>query len=60
MDGNKRTAIASMAAYLAINGFILKMEQLETYRFIMDLYNSGKFRMSELEPWLRVHAFVSK
>ncbi|MBY0506420.1 MAG: type II toxin-antitoxin system death-on-curing family toxin [Bryobacteraceae bacterium] len=56
VDGNKRTAIASMAAHLAINGYSLRVEELDAYRFVMDLYTSGRFRMSELETWLRTHA----
>ena len=55
VDGNKRTAIASMAAHLAINGYGLDMEELDAYRFVMDLYTSGRFQMSELEAWLRTH-----
>ena len=56
VDGNKRTAIASMAAHLAMNGHWLEMEELEAYRFVMDLFTAGRFRMSELEAWLRIHA----
>ena len=56
VDGNKRTAIASMAAHLAINGYWLRVEELEAYRFLTDLYTSRRFRMSELEAWLRTHA----
>ena len=37
VDGNKRTAIASMAAHLGINGVWLQPEQLETYSFMMNL-----------------------
>lgn len=55
IDGNKRTAIASMAAHLGINGYWLQADELEAYRFLMDLYGSGRFRMSELEGWLRAH-----
>ncbi len=55
IDGNKRTAIASLAAHLAINGFWLRPDQLETYRFMMGLYESGRFRMAELEVWRRAH-----
>lgn len=55
VDGNKRTAIASMAAHLAINGYGLEMEELDAYRFVMDLYTSGRFWMSELEAWLRTN-----
>ena len=49
VDGNKRTAIASMAAHLGINGYWLQPDELEVYRFVMDLYASGNFRMSNLE-----------
>jgi death on curing protein len=59
IDGNKRTAIASMAAYLAINGYWLQAEQLETYRFMIDLYNSGRFRTPELETWLRTQVVAA-
>ncbi len=59
VDGNKRTAIASMAAHLGINGFWLQPQQLEVYRFMMDLYASGRFRMPELEAWLRAHAVTA-
>lgn len=55
VDGNKRTAIASMAAFLAINGIQLHAEQMATYRFMMGLYASGQFRMPPLEAWLRDH-----
>ena len=39
VDGNKRTAIASTAAFLEINGYRLQLEQLEAYRFMMDCMN---------------------
>ena len=58
LDGNKRTAIASMAAHLGINGLWLRTDQLATYRFMMDLYESGRFRMAELEPWLRARVLA--
>ena len=58
VDGNKRTAIASMAAHLAINGLWLKPNQLESYRFMMGLYASGRFRMPELDAWLRAHTIA--
>lgn len=55
IDGNKRTAIASMAAHLGINNRWLRFDQFEAYRFMMGLYESGRFRMPELEAWLRAH-----
>jgi len=56
VDGNKRTAIAAAAAHLAINGYWLQQEELAAYRFIIDLYTTGHFRMRQLEDWLRAHA----
>lgn len=55
VDGNKRTAVASMAAFLAINGIELHAEQMATYNFMMDLYAAGQFRMLALDAWLRAH-----
>lgn len=60
VDGNKRTAIAAAAAHLAINGYWLQQEELEAYRFLIDLYTFGQFRMPQLENWLRVHAVSTK
>ncbi len=60
VDGNKRTAIAATAAHLAINGYSLKQEELEAYRFIIGLYNSRHFHMPELEDWLRAHVVPAK
>jgi death-on-curing protein len=56
VDGNKRTAIAAAAAHLAINGYWLQQEELETYRFIIDLYTSGRFRMPQLARGLAASA----
>lgn len=55
VDGNKRTAIASVAAFLGINGYQLRIETSETYSFMMKLYESGRFRRAALESWLRLH-----
>lgn len=60
VDGNKRTAIASMAAHLGINGYWLRTDSLPAYRFMMDLYESGRFRMAELEPWLRARVELER
>jgi death on curing protein len=57
VDGNKRTAIASMAAHLALNGFWLRLETQSAYTFMIRLYETGRFRRAELESWLHDHAF---
>ncbi len=53
VDGNKRTAFAAMYAFLAINGYRLSADPEATWRFLLDLYNTGRFRFDMLEPWLR-------
>jgi len=56
VDGNKRTAIAVTAAFLRINGFRLEFDDLDAYRFLIELYERNQFRFERLEPWLRQHA----
>ena len=55
VDGNKRIAVTVAAAFLRMNGYLLEFDDLEAYRFLMDLYESGRMRFSELETWLRSH-----
>lgn len=47
-----------MAAHLAVNGYCLQANELEAYRFVMDLYVSGRFRIAELDTWLRGHVMT--
>lgn len=56
VDGNKRTAIAVTAGFLRVNGYKLKIDDLEAYEFLIGLYEAGQFRFQRLEPWLREHA----
>lgn len=56
IDGNKRIAITATAAFLRANGYLLTFEDRTAYEFMMDLYETGRFRYAELEPWLRKHA----
>jgi hypothetical protein len=60
VDGNKRTAIASMAAHLTINGFGLQLGNAEAYGFLMEMYESGRFRSGVLETWLRSRVFQQR
>ena len=55
VDGNKRTAFASMFTFLAINGVDLTADADETWGFLSNLYASGSFRFEELETWLRAN-----
>lgn len=55
VDGNKRVAITVTAAFLKVNGYRLEFEDLEAYRFLIRLYESGRMRFPELEKWLRAY-----
>ena len=52
VDGNKRTAFASMYTFLAINGLRLTADAEETYVFVA---KASQFRFEKLVPWLRGH-----
>jgi len=56
IDGNKRAAITIAAAFLRVNGYKLEFQDLDAYEFMIGLYEHGRFRLVELEPWLRKHA----
>ena len=55
IDGNKRVSITVTAAFLRVNGYRLGFEDLDAYRFLMELYENGRFRFRELDAWLRQH-----
>ena len=55
VDGNKRTAFASMYTFLAINGLRLTADAEETYVFVAHLYKASRFGFEKLVPWLRGH-----
>jgi len=57
VDGNKRAAITITAAFLRVNGYRLMFDDAAAYSFLIGLYEAGKFRMPELEGWLRRHVF---
>lgn len=56
VDGNKRVAVTVTAAFLKVNGYQLSFNDEEAFTYLIGLYNSGTFRFSELETWLRRHA----
>lgn len=55
VDGNKRIAFASVAAFLRVNSRLLKITDKEAYDFFIGLFNAGTFRYEHLEPWIRKH-----
>ena len=52
-DGNKRTAFASMHAFLSVNGIDLTADAEALWAFLSPLYDSGTFRFDLLDGWLR-------
>ncbi len=55
-DGNKRTAFAVMATFLAVNGVTLAADEAATTKFLLPLYQRGTFQFEKLEAWLRKNA----
>ena len=56
VDGNKRVAITVTAAFLRVNGYRLSFDDLDSYTFLNNLYETGRMRIGELDEWLREHA----
>ena len=55
IDGNKRTAFASMYTFLAINGVSLTADSDAAWDFVSARYANGDFRFDKLEAWLRTN-----
>ncbi len=56
VDGNKRIAFAATDAFLRINGWQLKRTPMQIHTEMMQMFDSGTFDISHLEPWLRSFA----
>ncbi len=55
VDGNKRAAFAVMDVFLRLNGMRVAAEPVRAYDELNALYESGRFRLAELESWLRAN-----
>ena len=53
VDGNKRTAFAVTDTFLLINGLEITANALETWEFLINLYETGEMNFDRLEAWLR-------
>ena len=60
VDGNKRTAFAITYTFLAYNDRWIVADVHETMRFILGLYETGKFNFDNLCGWLRGHTVERK
>jgi death-on-curing protein len=52
LDGNKRTAFASVHTFLLVNGYDLKVDSLSAYKFVSGAIAKGEFRFSLILNWL--------
>ncbi|MHC8509900.1 MAG: type II toxin-antitoxin system death-on-curing family toxin [Rhodospirillales bacterium] len=51
VDGNKRTALIAMAAFVELNGHKMRADPVEEYKTILALA-AGKLEEAELAAWL--------
>ncbi|MEO8100814.1 MAG: Fic family protein [Acidobacteriota bacterium] len=49
VDGNKRVAVTVTAAFLTVNGYRLRFDDTEAYKFLLGPCESGTLRFRELE-----------
>ena len=56
LDGNKRTAITATGVFLLLNGYRLLFDDLEAYKWLIGLYETGRVNKATIETWLRQHA----
>ena len=56
LDGNKRVAFFVTDTFLRMNGRFIDCENDDAYRFFMELFERGRFRLDELVGWLEEHA----
>ncbi len=54
-DGNKRTALIAMYAFLYVNGYQIKADKKSLFAIMMDLA-SGKVKKKELAEYLKKHS----
>ena len=59
VDGNKRVAVTTMAAFLRVNRYPLEFDDIEAFSFLIGLYETGTLRFKELDTWLRQHAVLT-
>jgi len=60
LDGNKRVAVTTVAAFLTVNGYRLVFDDAEAFSFLMGIYESGNLCFKELEAWLRRHTVLAE
>lgn len=56
VDGNKRIAFAAADVFLRINGWRLAGPPMRIHAEMLAMFESGRFDIAHLEPWLRAFA----
>jgi death-on-curing protein len=56
VDGNKRVAVTTTAAFLRVNGYRLSFDDSDAFAFLIGFYDDGALCSTTLETWLREHA----
>ena len=60
IDGNKRVALGAVEVFLMLNGHEIVGESMAIHRHFIKLFEAGKFRLTELELFLRPKIKVLK
>ncbi len=60
VDGNKRIAFAAADVFLRINGWHLQRVPMQIYAEMMQMFESGKFDITQLDAWLRSFAIPAE
>jgi len=55
LDGNKRTAFASVHTVLLVNGYDLDVDSSSVFRFISGALEVREFRFGAILDWLKEH-----
>ncbi len=53
VDGNKRVAFGAMEVFLMLNGHEIVGESMAIHRRFIKLFQTGEFRLAELEMYMR-------
>jgi death-on-curing protein len=56
LDGNKRIAVAAPFVFLMANGFSVRLDEDEAYKFIIGALETGEFNKDHLCDWVRSQA----
>ena len=56
IDGNKRIAFYAASTFLIANGYEIEADEMEIYRQMIELFETGNFKFTPVEKMLRAIA----